>query len=54
MLFRSTPADVADPGGAMDPRTGRRGEPVPGARALPEGLLDIEIRQLRYRYPPGP
>ena len=49
-----TPADVADPGGAMDPRTGRRGEPVPGARALPEGLLDIEIRQLRYRYPTGP
>ena len=49
-----TPADVADPGGAMDPRTGRRGEPVPGARALPEGLLDIEIRELRYRYPTGP
>jgi ATP-binding cassette subfamily B protein len=49
-----TPADVADPAGAIDPRTGRRGEPVPGATALPEGLLDIEIRELRYRYPTGP
>lgn len=49
-----TPADVADPGGAIDPRTGRRGEPVPGARPLPDGLLDIEIRELRYRYPTGP
>ncbi|WP_263311984.1 ABC transporter ATP-binding protein [Brachybacterium atlanticum] len=49
-----TPADVADPGGAIDPRTGRRDEPVPGARPLPDGLLDIEIRDLRYRYPTGP
>lgn len=49
-----TPADVADPGGAIDPRTGRRGEPVPGATPLPDGLLDIEIRELRYRYPTGP
>ncbi|WME22379.2 ABC transporter ATP-binding protein [Brachybacterium sp. GU-2] len=49
-----TPADVADPGGAIDPRTGRRGESVPGARPLPDGLLDIEIRELRYRYPTGP
>jgi ATP-binding cassette, subfamily B, bacterial len=49
-----TPADVADPGGALDPRTGRRSAPVPGARALPEGLLDIEIRDLRFAYPTGP
>src|SRR5699024_7668803 len=49
-----TPADVADPAGAMDPHTGRRDEPVPGAEALPEGLLDIEIRDLRYSYPTGP
>lgn len=49
-----TPADVADPGGAIDPRTGRRGEPVPGATPLPDGLLDIEIRELRYCYPTGP
>ncbi|MCZ4325014.1 ABC transporter ATP-binding protein [Brachybacterium paraconglomeratum] len=49
-----TPADVADPGGAIDPRTGRHDAPVPGARPLPDGLLDIEIRELRYRYPTGP
>src|SRR5699024_4826345 len=49
-----TPADVADPAGAMDPHTGRRDAPVPGAEALPEGLLDIEIRDLRYSYPTGP
>lgn len=49
-----TPADVADPGGAIDPHTGRRGEPVDGARALPEGLLDISVRGLRYTYPDGP
>ncbi|MDN6302990.1 MAG: ABC transporter ATP-binding protein/permease, partial [Brachybacterium sp.] len=49
-----TPADVADPAGAMDPHTGDRDEPVPGAAALPEGLLDIEIRELRYSYPRGP
>src|SRR5690606_24157310 len=28
--------------------------PVPGATPLPDGLLDIEIRELRYRYPTGP
>ncbi|AXK46147.1 ABC transporter ATP-binding protein [Brachybacterium saurashtrense] len=49
-----TPADVADPGGAIDPHTGERGAPVPGARALPEGPLDIEIDALHYRYPTGP
>ncbi|WP_193106784.1 ABC transporter ATP-binding protein [Brachybacterium sp. FME24] len=49
-----TPADVSDPGGAMDPRTGKRLDPRPGATALPEGLLDIEIRDLRYSYPTGP
>ncbi|MFC7464574.1 ABC transporter ATP-binding protein [Brachybacterium sp. GCM10030252] len=49
-----TPADVADPGGAMDPHTGRRLEPTDGATALPEGLLDIEVRDLHYRYPSGP
>ena len=49
-----TPADVADPGGAIDPRTGERSAPVPGARALPEGLLDIGIEDLRFTYPTGP
>ncbi|GAA1490860.1 ABC transporter ATP-binding protein [Brachybacterium sacelli] len=49
-----TPADVADPGGALDPRTGIRSAPVAGATPLPEGLLDIEIRDLRYSYPTGP
>ncbi|MDN5687292.1 MAG: ABC transporter ATP-binding protein/permease [Brachybacterium sp.] len=49
-----TPADVADPGGALDPQTGIRSAPVPGAQELPEGLLDIEIRDLRYSYPTGP
>ena len=49
-----TPADVADPGGALDPRTGQRSAPVPGARPLPEGLLDITVRNLRYIYPTGP
>ncbi|MGO1482183.1 MAG: ABC transporter ATP-binding protein [Brachybacterium sp.] len=49
-----TPADVADPAGAIDPHTGRRVEPVPGATPLPEGLLDIEIRDLRFAYPTGP
>src|SRR5690606_2024811 len=34
-----TPADVADPAGAMDPHTGTRREPVEGATPLPEGLL---------------
>ena len=46
-----TPADVADPAGAMDPHTGTRREPVAGATPLPEGLLDIEIRALRFAYP---
>ncbi|MGP5253045.1 ABC transporter ATP-binding protein [Brachybacterium alimentarium] len=49
-----TPADVADPGGAMDPHTGRRLAPVPGATLLPDGLLDIQIRDLRFSYPTGP
>jgi len=49
-----TPADVADPGGAIDPRTGHRGESVPGVQALPEGLLDISVQDLRFRYPTGP
>ena len=49
-----TPADVADPAGAMDPHTGRRTDPVPGVRALPEGGLDIEVDQVRYAYPDGP
>ncbi|MGP9681583.1 ABC transporter ATP-binding protein [Brachybacterium sp. AOP3-A1-3] len=49
-----TPADVADPGGAMDPHTGKRLNPVPGATELPDGLLDIEIRDLRFSYPTGP
>ena len=49
-----TPADVADPAGAIDPRTGERVEPVPGATVLPEGLLDIEISDLRFAYPTGP
>ncbi|MFQ6485731.1 ABC transporter ATP-binding protein [Brachybacterium epidermidis] len=49
-----TPADVADPAGAMDPHTGRRTDPVPGVRALPEGGLGIEVDQVRYAYPDGP
>ncbi|MDN5822425.1 MAG: ABC transporter ATP-binding protein/permease, partial [Brachybacterium sp.] len=49
-----TPADVADPAGAIDPHTGRRDQPEPGATDLPAGLLDIEIRELRYSYPTGP
>jgi ATP-binding cassette, subfamily B, bacterial len=49
-----TPADVADPGGAMDPHTGTRLDPVRGAAGLPDGLLDIEIRDLRFSYPTGP
>lgn len=49
-----TPADVADPAGAMDPHTGHHREPVPGATPLPDGLLDIEIRDLRFAYPTGP
>lgn len=49
-----TSADVADPGGAMDPHTGKRLDPVPGAAELPDGLLDIEIRDLRFSYPTGP
>ena len=49
-----TPADVADPAGAMDPHTGHRRPPVAGATPLPDGLLDIEIRDLRFAYPTGP
>ncbi len=49
-----TPADVADPAGAMDPHTGTHRAPVAGVTPLPDGLLDIEIRQLRYSYPTGP
>ncbi|MDO5661312.1 MAG: ABC transporter ATP-binding protein [Brachybacterium sp.] len=49
-----TPADVADPGGAIDPRTGRRGEPVPGATDLPDGLLDVRVDAVSYAYPGGP
>ncbi|MEE1617903.1 ABC transporter ATP-binding protein [Brachybacterium sp. J153] len=49
-----TPADVADPAGSMDPHTGRRSDPVPGATPLPDGPLDITVRALRYRYPTGP
>ncbi|WP_114854265.1 ABC transporter ATP-binding protein [Brachybacterium sp. YJGR34] len=49
-----TPADVADPAGGMDPHTGTRREPVPGATPLPDGLLDIEVRGLRFSYPTGP
>ncbi|MFC0675098.1 ABC transporter ATP-binding protein [Brachybacterium hainanense] len=49
-----TPADVSDPAGGMDPRTGRRGAPRPDAQVLPEGPLALETRGLRYRYPTGP
>lgn len=49
-----TPADVADPGGAIDPHTGRRGPAVPGAQALPAGDLGISVRDLRFAYPGGP
>ena len=49
-----TPADVADPAGAMDPHTGQYLEPTAGVTPLPEGLLDIEVTDLRYRYPTGP
>ncbi|WP_299299525.1 ABC transporter ATP-binding protein [uncultured Brachybacterium sp.] len=49
-----TPADVADPAGAMDPHTGHHRPPAPGVTPLPDGLLDIEIRDLRFAYPTGP
>ena len=49
-----TPADVADPAGAMDPHTGRHRAPEVDAQDLPEGLLGIEVRDLRYSYPTGP
>lgn len=49
-----TPADVADPGGAMDPHTGRRTDPVPGATPLPDRSLDVRIDQVRFSYPDGP
>ncbi|MGO2362152.1 MAG: ABC transporter ATP-binding protein, partial [Brachybacterium tyrofermentans] len=54
LVVLDPPADVADPGGAMDPHTGKRLDPVPGAAELPDGLLDIEIRDLRFSYPTGP
>jgi putative ABC transport system ATP-binding protein len=49
-----TPADVSDPGGAMDPHTGHRRPPHPEATVLPEGPLDVEVEGLRYAYPSGP
>lgn len=49
-----TPADVADPGGAIDPATGRRLPPRPEARPLPDGALDVRLEDLRYAYPDGP
>ncbi len=49
-----TPADVADPGGSMDPHTGNRTAPVPGAQPLPDGALGIDIDQVRFAYPDGP
>lgn len=49
-----TPADVTDPGGAIDPTTGERLDPVPGATTLPHGPLGVSIHGLRYSYPSGP
>lgn len=49
-----TPADVSDPGGAIDPFTGERLPAVEGARELPTGALGFEVRDLRYSYPNGP
>lgn len=49
-----TPADVADPGGAIDPATGRRSAPVPGATVLPEGHLGVQVQDLHFAYPGGP
>lgn len=49
-----TPADVADPGGAIDPYSGRRGDPVAGATPLPAGPLSVTLDQVRYAYPDGP
>ena len=49
-----TPADVSDPAGGLDPHTGNRLDPAPGVTPLPEGLLDIEVTDLRYSYPTGP
>lgn len=49
-----TPADVADPGGAIDPHTGLRGEPLPGAQVLPDGPLGVRLEQVRFSYPDGP
>ena len=49
-----TPADVTDPGGAIDPHTGERLAPIPGATTLPDGPLSVTVRDLRYAYPNGP
>lgn len=49
-----TPADVADPGGAIDPATGRRGAPRDDAEDLPAGALDVRTEDLRFSYPGGP
>lgn len=49
-----TPADVADPAGGMDPQTGERATARPDAEPLPEGRLDVTVRDLHYRYPTGP
>ncbi|MFC7621151.1 ABC transporter ATP-binding protein [Microlunatus sp. GCM10028923] len=49
-----TPADIADPGGAIDPKTGERGPARADAQRLPAGPLGIEIADLRYAYPGGP
>ncbi len=49
-----TPADVTDPGGAIDPKTGERLDPEPDAVTLPEGPLNVSVHDLRYSYPDGP
>jgi len=49
-----TPADVTDPGGAIDPQTGERRPPIEGATVLPPGPLAVSLRDLRYAYPDGP
>src|SRR5699024_6348773 len=48
------PAAVSVPAGGLDPHTGNRLDPAPGVTPLPEGLLDIEVTDLRYSYPTGP
>ncbi|MCT1867159.1 ABC transporter ATP-binding protein/permease [Dermabacter sp. p3-SID358] len=49
-----TPADVADPGGKIDPFTGERTAPVEGARPIPAGPIGFTVRNVRYTYPNGP